>query len=166
MKNLTLEDMDISMFLKNNSLTFCIGKIIEINFKGQAFVDFEGNPYLKPILARTLLDKINKSNCNDENVLLFFQNGDPGLPIIVGLIHNAFSPETTEKEISFPEDKSLNVKMDQHNVIIEANEQIILRCGKSSVTLKKDGKIIVKGTNIISRASGNQKIKGASVQIN
>lgn len=47
-----------------------------------------------------------------------------------------------------------------------AAEKIELRCGQSALLMNRDGKIVVKGTSITSRASGPQKIKGATVQIN
>jgi hypothetical protein len=50
--------------------------------------------------------------------------------------------------------------------VFDAKDEIQLRCGKSSVTLRKDGKIEIKGTQIVSRASGVNRIKGASVAIN
>ena len=50
--------------------------------------------------------------------------------------------------------------------IIESRDQIVIRCGKSSITLMSDGKIVVKGTKIISRASGENAIKGAQIKLN
>jgi hypothetical protein len=49
---------------------------------------------------------------------------------------------------------------------LEAQEEIVLKCGEGSITLRKDGKIIIKGTHLLSRASGPNRIKGGSVQIN
>ncbi|MCC6418741.1 MAG: hypothetical protein IT429_10940, partial [Gemmataceae bacterium] len=48
----------------------------------------------------------------------------------------------------------------------DAKEEIVLRCGKSSITLRKDGKVVVLGAEVVSRASGTNKIKGAAVRIN
>ena len=50
--------------------------------------------------------------------------------------------------------------------MIEAEEEMILCCGKSSITLKKNGKIILRGTDLVSRSSGGNKIRGATVKIN
>lgn len=47
-----------------------------------------------------------------------------------------------------------------------AEEKIILQCGSSSLTLEKEGKVIILGETITSRARGTHKIKGGSVQIN
>jgi len=42
----------------------------------------------------------------------------------------------------------------------------VLRCGKASVVLRKDGRVTVKGTHIVSASTGPHKIKGASVELN
>jgi len=47
-----------------------------------------------------------------------------------------------------------------------AEREIVLRCGEASLTLTRAGKIILRGTYLLSRSSGVNKIKGGSVQIN
>ena len=47
-----------------------------------------------------------------------------------------------------------------------ARERIEFRCGQSALLLRQDGSIILKGSDITSRASGLNKIKGAAVKIN
>lgn len=62
--------------------------------------------------------------------------------------------------------KLLDARVDGRRVVLHADDEILLECGASSILLRKDGKIIVKGAQIVSRASGRHKIRGASVQIN
>ncbi|MGH7496389.1 MAG: hypothetical protein ACREOO_28905 [bacterium] len=57
-------------------------------------------------------------------------------------------------------------QQDFREIKFNAKEKIELRCGQSVLLMNKDGKIVLKGTSITSRASGPQKIKGATVQIN
>lgn len=47
-----------------------------------------------------------------------------------------------------------------------AEREIVLRCGQASITLTRAGKIILRGTYVLSRSSGVNKIKGGSIQIN
>ncbi len=56
--------------------------------------------------------------------------------------------------------------VDGQVVSFEASEQIVLKCGKGSITLRKDGKIVIKGTNLLSRSTGINRIKGGQVNIN
>lgn len=147
---------------------FCVGRIIEITEDGRALVDYPGNP-MGSVEARTV---ITTSFLRDQNVealpvLLVFENGDPALPIILGIIRDSLYAPALPEEITLPiEDRLRDVILDGKKVALEAKEKIVLRCGKSSVTLRKDGKILVKGTQIVSRASGTNKIKGAAVRIN
>jgi len=58
------------------------------------------------------------------------------------------------------------IRGDQEIKTIVAEDSLELRCGKSSIVLYRDGRIVVKGTRVTSRASGENKIRGSSVSIN
>lgn len=49
---------------------------------------------------------------------------------------------------------------------LESDSQITLRCGKASISLKADGTVAIRGTNVASRASHTNRIRGGNVQIN
>jgi len=55
---------------------------------------------------------------------------------------------------------------DRDRVEIEAGSELVLKCGCGSVTMRKDGKVLTRGTDIVSRASRRNRIKGGSVEIN
>ena len=57
-------------------------------------------------------------------------------------------------------------EVDGDRLVLEANREIVLRCGKSSITLKADGRVSVKGTQLLSRADGQNRVQGATVQLN
>jgi hypothetical protein len=52
------------------------------------------------------------------------------------------------------------------SVVIEARTGLTLRCGKASMTMREDGKILIKGTDLVSHAEHLNRIKGGSVAIN
>lgn len=52
------------------------------------------------------------------------------------------------------------------HVTIEANESLSLKCGNSSIDLRKDGKLMVRGNDVLTRAKRTNRIKGGSVGIN
>lgn len=87
-------------------------------------------------------------------VILTFENGDPMRPIIVGLLQ---SPGAVP---------AVRVSPDGERLEIAAEHEIILRCGKASITLTQAGKILIRGAYLLSRSSGANRIKGASVEIN
>ena len=168
MRNAKASLIDIDEFRISETRNFIVGRIVRITEDGRAVVDYPGNP-MGPIEARSVIQTSPGSNDIEEReipVLLLFEKEDKTLPIIIGIIrdtlyHNDLSGEKT-LSINRPKD----VLIDGKKMLFEAKEEIELRCGKSTVTLKKDGKVIIKGAEIISRASGTNKIKGASVKIN
>ncbi len=72
-------------------------------------------------------------------------------------------PDSDEVE---SEPEPLRIESGQDHILIEADKEITLRCGASSITLTRAGKIIVRGKYLSSRSSGVNRIKGGSVQIN
>ena len=79
-------------------------------------------------------------------------------PLIVGLM---WQPQNNHVR-----DKPLKASIDNERVVLQAEKEIVMQCGESSITLTKAGKIIVRGRYILSRSTGVNRIKGGSVQIN
>jgi hypothetical protein len=52
------------------------------------------------------------------------------------------------------------------SLIIEARENLTLRCGEGSITIRKDGRILIKGKDLVSHAHRANRIRGGSVAIN
>ncbi len=59
--------------------------------------------------------------------------------------------------------KSLGAK---EGAVISDDKQITLQCGKASIRLSADGTVAIRGTNVASRASQTNRIRGGNVQIN
>ena len=54
----------------------------------------------------------------------------------------------------------------QRQVTIEAQESVTLKCGDSSVDLRADGKLMIRGEDVLVRAKGTQRIRAGTVSIN
>jgi uncharacterized protein DUF6484 len=93
-------------------------------------------------------------------VVLMFEDGDPHRPIIMGCLKDAHAkvPSTAPAQVV--------VDSDGDRLIVSARERIVLRCGKASITLTKEGKLILQGAYVSSQSSGVLRIKGGSVHIN
>jgi len=50
--------------------------------------------------------------------------------------------------------------------VVEADRELVLRCGKSSVTLTAEGRVTIKGKQVLSRAEGQNRVQGANVSLN
>jgi len=143
-----------------------VGKIVGVSEDGRILVDYPENP-AGPLEARYVINEVFASESDFESdtpVLLAFENGDPELPIVVGRLRDT-APRAVK--VSLPvEGESKEVLLDGKRVVLEASEEIELRCGKSSLILTKEGKVVMKGVEVVSRALKANKIRGASVKIN
>jgi hypothetical protein len=141
----------------------CVGLIVSVKKEGQIKIDFPDNPnppvFARSIISVTLADK-------DREVLLTFDNGDPRFPIIVGFIQNQPVIDEKSETLQLNRESLEDIVLDGRRITFDAREEIVLRCGDGSVKLRKDGTIIIKGTNLISRAKATNRIKGAAVSIN
>ena len=57
-------------------------------------------------------------------------------------------------------------RVDGRRVVLEGSEEVVLRCGEATITLRANGKVEIRGAYVETRASGTNRIKGGSVQIN
>ena len=51
-------------------------------------------------------------------------------------------------------------------LVLEAKHSLTLRVGDGSITIREDGKILIKGKDLVSHATRLNRIKGGAVQIN
>jgi hypothetical protein len=49
---------------------------------------------------------------------------------------------------------------------LEAKHSLVLRVGDGSITIREDGKILIKGKDLVSHAQRMNRIKGGAVSIN
>jgi hypothetical protein len=136
-----------------------IGTLVGMKDEGRTpLVVFRGQPGSAAIAARSTLDlhgiHVGRS------VVLMFEDGDPLRPIILGCLAQEEATGLSE----FP--GQVEVDADGERLIVSAKRQLVLRCGKSSVTLTKAGKVLIKGEYVETCSTGTNRIKGGSVQIN
>lgn len=60
----------------------------------------------------------------------------------------------------------VELQADGRRLVVSADHELVLRCGKASLVLRQDGTIELKGTSILTQAEGAQRIRGGSIQLN
>jgi hypothetical protein len=145
-----------------------VGRVVAINGKSRPMVDFPGNPG-GSLEARCIegamglpVDGIE----TDTAVLLAFDGGDPALPVIIGRIRETIEQCENRSAPELQQRSTRELIVEGKSMIVRADQEITLSCGKSSITLQKDGKIVIRAAEIVSRASRTNKIRGATVMIN
>ena len=48
-------------------------------------------------------------------------------------------------------------------IVIDAGDELILKCGSASIQLKKNGDIVIEGKKISVKASGDLVLKGSNI---
>src|SRR5687768_5753818 len=122
-----------------------IGTLLELDVIGIPQVDFPGNE-AGPLAARTAVP-LDSAQVGRE-VALLFEGGDPAQPLILGVLHRPGKPEP----------KPLRAEVDGETVVLTGKKEIVLRCGKASITLTRAGKVLLRGAYVSSRSSGVQRI--------
>ena len=101
------------------------------------------------------------------DVLVMFVAGDPRQPVILGVIEPRPRDEAAAAEgTRLAAGTRAQALVDGERQVIEAEREVVLRCGDASITLTRAGKVVIKGHYILSRSTGYNKIKGAAIDIN
>jgi hypothetical protein len=93
-------------------------------------------------------------------VALLFEEEDPTRPVVFGVLRGRAGWPLPERPAT------VEVDADGERLVVSAKQQLVLQCGKASITLTRAGKVLIRGEYVESRASGTNRLKGGSVQIN
>jgi len=147
-----------------------IGMVMDVVKGGDIQVVFPGNPQDEAISARATVP-LSTRDIGAE-VALVFEQGNPASPIIVGRLlrpgDGGDDPDdgTTEIDLA-PAPMTVNIDNGADEIVdIVGKEQVVIRCGRASITLTRAGKILLRGAYISSRSSGANRIKGGSIHLN
>jgi hypothetical protein len=136
-----------------------VGELLALTDDGTTpLVRFPGQVGESAIAARSSVD-LHGPHIG-QGVVLVFEQGDPARPIVVGVLRGASAWPLADKPAQ------VDVDADGQRLIVSAKEQLVLRCGKASITLTQAGKVLIDGAYVQTRSSGVNRIKGGSVQLN
>jgi Domain of unknown function (DUF6484) len=131
-----------------------VGVLTGFEESGGPLVSFAKNQSKTVVARSTISLSVSQIGCE---VALIFEHSDLNRPIILGCI---------QPQALVERERPVEVKLDGEQLTLSADREIVLRCGKSSITLTRAGKILIRGAYLLSRSSGVNRIKGGSVQIN
>jgi len=163
-----------ALFTKESSVApgeIVIGELVGFSDSGEPQVTFpNANGSAFSALSTVAVTHQHKGR----QLALLFANGDLSQPVIMGLIHSPLLDLLSNIEVASSDDEPMAenkesdavAMVDGQRVVLEAKEEIVLRCGAASITLTKDGKIQIRGKSLLNRASGINRIMGGSVQVN
>jgi hypothetical protein len=125
------------------------GTIVGVTLDGWLDVDVAGRPRLRCEWLHALASQVPLVG---DAVLLLIPYDDSVSAIVLGRV----GPVTAG---SAPTDVCARVR-------IEATERLTLSCGRSSIDLRSDGKVLISGDDVLVRAKGTKRIRAGTVSIN
>ncbi len=87
-----------------------------------------------------------------------FLDGSCDQPVVTGVVQRA--GEASAAAVS------LDATVDGERVLLTGRREVVLRCGKASIALAADGRVVIKGVSLLATASGLHRIRGGAVRIN
>ena len=135
-----------------------IGLLVGVNESGEPLIAFADNPAETAMPARCTTEI--KAADTGREVALMFEAGDVKRPLIIGFIQHPGQDQNDNSK------QAMNTTLDDEEIVLSAKRNITLKCGKSSITLTRTGKILIKGEYLSSHSTGVNRIKGGSIQLN
>ena len=129
-----------------------IGRLVAIDAAGRPLVDLPHPQFTDAIPARSTVPL--GAPAIGREVAVIFEAGRRESAVLIGLVQPSV-PATNIEAIA-----------DGERLVLTADREIVLRCGKSSITLTKAGKIVIRGEHLVSRSSGVNRIRGGSIHLN
>lgn len=162
-EKLAADDQDLAAFLAkpvaaNAAASIVIGELVGMHGDdGRPLVTIPGHG-AAAVPARSTVN-LHGGHVGRQ-VALHFEGGDHSKPIVTGVLRadDAWPLASSAEPVQ--------IETDGERVTVSAKDRLVLRCGKASVTLTKEGKLLIEGTYVSSHSTGVNRIRGGSVQIN
>jgi hypothetical protein len=131
---------------------------------GRVWVELAGESQAVPARRLLRLDRaLRRAVFERREAWLVFEGGDRSKPVIVGLLQPgaARGPSRPAAAACVVETAA-----DGARVQIQAQEQLVLDCGTASITLLRDGRIVIRGAEVHLDATEQSWIRGTQVRVN
>ena len=152
-------------------------------------VDAEGPVVAARLAVRTTVERVQLAIAHRQSAVVVFERGDRSRPLILGFLEpldmnplssgapSAAAPGKST-EAHAPDDTPvaqvdepavmpcIEADVDGRRVRLTARDEIVLQCGSASVTLRRNGRVVIRGAYVETHSEGTNRIKGGQVQIN
>ena len=57
-------------------------------------------------------------------------------------------------------------QVDGVRIRIQARDEVVIQCGKASIVMRRNGRVVIQGCHVETRAAGTNRIRGGQVRVN
>jgi len=139
-----------------------VGRVIDLPENGYLLVKPESGQVRRARMVSSLAGT-KPEYLIGQDVVLIFENNDPDKPIAVACLQPTGDFVSA---LRAAEKNDVEATVDGEKVLIQARQKLELRVGKASIVIDANGKITIRGANLLSRSTGPIRIKGGHVEIN
>lgn len=138
--------------------SLCFGTVARWDEQG-CLVNLSGAACNEPVPARVAaaVSPRRASSWVGREVVLLVDPTRSALPVVLGVLQ-PLACEAVEEPVQ--------VVVDGQRIELEARDELVLRCGRASVTLRRNGRVVVRGAYVETCSEGINRVKGGSVKIN
>jgi hypothetical protein len=141
-----------------------LGHIARVGEDGVVFITVDGGAARMAELASSVDPAgVERARVAGELAVLALPTDPKRAPMILGLVP---PPRAPDQAVAHLAPELILADSDGKRLRIQAADEIVLECGKASITLRRNGKVIIKGTHVETNSEGTNRIKGGQVRIN
>jgi len=151
-----------------------VGWVAGLDSRRGLLVDFPGNS-AGALPARTILAldgaAVEAAVRYRQGAVLQFEDGDPRRPVLMGLLQATSATPMLDALLAAPAppappDPERTARVQGKRVVLEGEDEVVLRCGDATIILRRNGAVVIRGQELETRSSGRHRIRGRKVAIN
>jgi hypothetical protein len=143
---------------KDQASSVQLGTIVSLADDGAPnVVTGSSEPVRARLAVRVTRERLEAALTGRQQCVLVLEDNDPSKPLLVGFLEDAPAPDPSPV---------IEADVDGRRIRITAADEIVLQCGSASVTLRRNGRVVIRGTYVETASEGTNRIKGGQVQIN
>lgn len=163
-----------------------VARLVALASDGAVAIALEGSTVAARLAIPASRERLETAVLLQQQAVVVFEGGDPARPIIIGLMETLAPPIMQPAPAALPATESavrdnersdapsnvaarlpmIEADVDGKRVRVTAKDELVLQCGSASITLRRNGRVIVRGTYVETHSDGTNRIKGGQVLIN
>jgi hypothetical protein len=151
-----------------------VGRVVKV-VGSEVWVEVAGEspPARARVAAGIALADLRQAALLGHEAVLLFERGDRRRPLLMALLQPSTPQSRSRGDMaSAPAGvagralRAVTTDVDGRRIKVKGKDEIVFECGKASVTLRRNGRVIIRGTHVETHSEGTNRIKGAQVRVN